>query len=189
MQIRLYLFKHRGVFQLQVSILIHTRQHLRTNNRNTTNMLHNSLSRLAVNRITAVRSVQLQAISKASIANLQQRWDKMPIKQQDDIVTKLTERQKQPWAELSPEEKQAAWYISYGAWGPRRPVLEKGDGVFIAKGVILGLVLGVGTFAFFRQFAGEDVKSMNKEWQLKSDEYLKSKNANPWGGYSQVQSK
>ena len=152
-------------------------------------MLRSSLTRIGVNRAIPIRCSQIQAISKASIDNLQGRWEKMPVEEQEDIVAKLTERQKLPWKDLTTTEKQAAWYISYGAWGPRKPVLEKGDGVFIAKGVILGLAAALATFAFFRQFAGEDVKSMNREWQLKSDEYLKSKNANPWGGYSQVQSK
>lgn len=152
-------------------------------------MLRNSISRGAVSRITPTRCAQIQAISKASINNLQDRWEKMDLTEQDDIVNKLQSRQKLPWSQLTNTEKQAAWYISYGAWGPRKPVLEKGDGVFIAKGVILGLVVSLATFATLRSFAGEDVKSMNKEWQLKSDEYLKSKNANPWGGYSQVQSK
>lgn len=68
-------------------------------------------------------------------------------------------------------------------------MLNKGDSGFIAKGVVAGLLLSVGLFAMVRTVGGEDSKTMNKEWQLKSDEYLKSKNANPWGGYSQVQSK
>ncbi|CAL9730397.1 cytochrome c oxidase subunit 5A, mitochondrial [Monosporozyma unispora] len=155
-------------------------------------MLRNTLTRISVNSALPtipIRCAHVQAISKASIDNLQGRWEKMAIDEQEDIVTKLTERQKLPWKNLTNTEKQASWYISYGAWGPRKPVLEKGDGVFIAKGVILGLVVSFATFAFFRSMGGEDVKSMNKEWQMKSDEYLKSKNANPWGGYSQVQSK
>ena len=114
---------------------------------------------------------------------------KTSVEEQEDITTKLTKRQKLPWKDLTITEKQAVCYISYGAWGPGKPILEKDDDVFTAKGVFLGLTIALATFAFIRQFAGEDVKSMNREWQLKSDEYLKSKNANPWGGYSQVQSK
>ncbi|EHN00479.1 Cox5ap [Saccharomyces cerevisiae x Saccharomyces kudriavzevii VIN7] len=121
--------------------------------------------------------------------DLQSRWENMPSTEQQDIVSKLTERQKLPWAQLTEPEKKAVWYISYGEWGPRRPVLNKGDSGFIAKGVVAGLLLSVGLFAMVRTVGGEDSKTMNKEWQLKSDEYLKSKNANPWGGYSQVQSK
>lgn len=150
-------------------------------------MLRNSLFR--VNRLTPVRFAQVQAISKASIANLNERWEQMPSTEQEALVGKLSERQKLPWKDLTESEKQAAWYISYGEWGPRKPVLQKGDGIYITKGVIIGLATAIGLFAFIRQFGGEKPRTMNKEWQLKSDEYLKSKNANPWGGYSQVQSK
>ncbi|CAI5002740.1 AVN_HP_G0045510.mRNA.1.CDS.1 [Saccharomyces cerevisiae] len=74
--------------------------------------------------------------------------------------------------------------------GPKKTCgLNKGDSSFIAKGVAAGLLFSVGLFAVVRMAGGQDAKTMNKEWQLKSDEYLKSKNANPWGGYSQVQSK
>ncbi|CCF60219.1 hypothetical protein KAFR_0J01530 [Kazachstania africana CBS 2517] len=151
-------------------------------------MFRNSLVR--VQQITPRRlATTVPTLSKASIVDLNQRWDTMPLAQQEDIVNKLTERQKLPWKDLTPSEKQAAWYISYGEWGPRRPVLDKGDASYILKGVVFGLGVAMGLFAFTRMFAGEAPVSMNKEWQLKSDEYLKSKNANPWGGYSQVQSK
>lgn len=113
----------------------------------------------------------------------------MPAPEQQEIVTKLTERQKLSWNELTETEKQAAWYISYGEWGPRRPVHGKGDASYIARGVAVGIVGSVGLFALMRLGASDPPKTMNKSWQMKSDEYLKSKNANPWGGYSQVQSK
>lgn len=128
-------------------------------------------------------------MSKASIVDLHSRWENLPSEEQNDIVSKLEVRQKLPWAELTDTEKQAAWYISYGEWGPRKPIYGKGDAAFIAKGVAIGLLTSVALFIFIRQFASEKPKTMTKEWQLKSDEYLKSKNANPWGGYSQVQSK
>lgn len=152
-------------------------------------MLRTTFSSARVCNVAARRFASVQAISKASIADLDQRWEHMPAAEQESLVAKLTERQTLPWKELSADEQKAAWYISYGAWGPRRPVLAKGEGAYIFKGVILGLGIACGAFAWIRQYGGEDVKSMNKEWQLKSDEYLKSKNANPWGGYSQVQSK
>lgn len=150
-------------------------------------MLRTSFAR--VSRVTPVRFAQTHAVSKAAIADLQNRWENMPAAEQQDIVSKLSERQKLSWGDLTDTEKQAAWYISYGEWGPRRPVHGKGDSGYIAKGVFVGLIFSVGLFALARQYGGEAPKSMSKEWQLKSDEYLKSKNANPWNGYSQVQSK
>ncbi|GAV48679.1 hypothetical protein ZYGR_0N00830, partial [Zygosaccharomyces rouxii] len=140
-------------------------------------------------RVTPARFAHTAALSKASIVDLPNRWEAMPAPEQHEIVSKLTERQKLSWAQLSETEKQAAWYISYGEWGPRRPVHGKGDASYIAKGVLVGMVASVGLFALLRMGAGDPPKTMNKSWQIKSDEYLKSKNANPWGGYSQVQSK
>ncbi|GAV53590.1 hypothetical protein ZYGR_0AK00920, partial [Zygosaccharomyces rouxii] len=142
-----------------------------------------------VSRVTPVRFAQTGTLSKASIMDLPNRWEAMPAPEQQEIVTKLTERQKLSWNQLTETEKQAAWYISYGEWGPRRPVHGKGDASYIAKGVAVGIVGSVGLFALMRLGAGDPPKTMNKSWQMKSDEYLKSKNANPWGGYSQVQSK
>ncbi|CAI4740591.1 CDG_1a_G0046430.mRNA.1.CDS.1 [Saccharomyces cerevisiae] len=153
-------------------------------------MLRNTFTRAGgLSRITSARFAQTHALSNAAVMDLQSRWENMPSTEQQDIVSKLSERQKLPWAQLTEPEKQAVWYISYGEWGPRRPVLNKGDSSFIAKGVAAGLLFSVGLFAVVRMAGGQDAKTMNKEWQLKSDEYLKSKNANPWGGYSQVQSK
>lgn len=150
-------------------------------------MLRSSFTKVA--RVTPIRFAQTQAISKATIVDLSSRWETLPAAEQNDIVAKLSERQKLPWTQLTETEKQASWYISYGEWGPRRPVLVKGDGAFIMKGIAIGLGISLTLFAVSRQFASADSKTMTKEWQLKSDEYLKSKNANPWGGYSQVQSK
>ncbi|KAG0661689.1 Cytochrome c oxidase subunit 5A [Maudiozyma exigua] len=152
-------------------------------------MLRNTICRANITQLSARRFASIQAISKASITDLENRWEHMPTNEQESLVAKLTQRQTLPWKDLTDAEKQAAWYISYGSWGPRRPVLAKGEASYILQGVLLGLAISIGAFAWIRQYGGEDVKSMNKEWQLKSDEYLKSKNANPWGGYSQVQSK
>ncbi|CCH59407.1 hypothetical protein TBLA_0B05810 [Henningerozyma blattae CBS 6284] len=129
------------------------------------------------------------AVSKALLADLPARWDGLQESEQDSILTALAERQKLPWSQLTSQEQQAAWYISYGSWGPRRPVLARGDATYIARGTVIGLILSLALFAGVRSLADEDPRTMTKEWQLKSDEYLKSKNANPWGGYSQVQSK
>lgn len=145
-------------------------------------LLNKSITRCASTSATTT-------LSKATIVDLPLRWESMPSTERENIVSKLQERQKLPWTELSDIEKKAVWYISYGEWGPRRPVHAKGDASFIAKGVVVGLLGSLGLFGFVRAFAQEPPKTMTKEWQLQSDEYLKSKNANPWSGYSQVQSK
>lgn len=137
----------------------------------------------------SAKNTAAPALTMSQLQNVKNNWENFNKTEQENIIHQLNERQKLPWDQLTKEEIKSCWYISYGEWGPRKPTLEKGDTLYIVKGIIIGLVAGVGTFALLRQLADEPVKTMNREWQLKSDEYLKSKNANPWGGYSQVQSK
>ncbi|CEP22506.1 unnamed protein product [Cyberlindnera jadinii] len=139
-------------------------------------------------RAAPVRFASTHPVSRAAISELESRWEELPAADQQEIVSQLAERQKLPWAELTEAEKKAAWYISYGAWGPRRPVHPKGESGKIAGGVFLGLFISLSIFFALRANAPAPPKTMNREWQEASDEYLKSKNANPWSNYSQVQS-
>lgn len=143
-------------------------------------------TRLATLQSSSKRSAS--ALSNATVSNLQNRWEGLPEVDQKDIISQLSERQKNPWSELTVAEKKAAWYISFGEWGPRRPIHTKEDKLYIFWGVTIGLGLSAALFGAFRYF-GNKPKSMNRQWQEKTDEYLKSKNAEPFTGYSQIQSK
>ncbi|GMM33212.1 cytochrome c oxidase subunit Va [Saccharomycopsis crataegensis] len=134
------------------------------------------------------RLASTRSLSNAVIADINTRWEDLPADDQQHIVQQLSDRQKLPWGELTPAEKKASWYISYGEWGPRRPVHSKGDAGKIFGGVVIGLGTALGIFLAVRAVSGPAPLTMNREWQEKSDEYLKSKNANPWGTYSQIQS-
>ncbi|KAH3686370.1 hypothetical protein WICPIJ_002662 [Wickerhamomyces pijperi] len=151
-------------------------------------MLRQTITRQSA-RLTSVRFASSHPVSKASIVELENRWETLPQVDQQEIVSQLAERQKLPWGELTEAEKKAAWYISYGSWGPRRPVHPKGESGKIASGVFIGLGVSLAIFLGVRAMAPEAPKTMSREWQEASDEYLKSKNANPWSSYSQVQSK
>lgn len=112
----------------------------------------------------------------------------MSVEERDDVISQLTERQKGPWGELTENEKRAAWYISYGSWGPRKPIHPEGENKKIFIG-ITGVVVAAGAlFTVFRYMSEGLGPTMNKEWQEASDEILKENNANPFRGYSQVQS-
>lgn len=139
--------------------------------------------------LNAKRAASSHSLSNAAIADLNLRWEKLPKEDQQDIATQLAERQKLSWSELTPAEKKATWYISYGSWGPRRPVHRKGDAGKIFGGVVAGIGLSLALFLGIRSLTPPAPKTMNREWQEQSDEYLASKNSNPWGSYSQVQSK
>ena len=108
--------------------------------------------------------------------------------EREDIVSQLAQRQKGSWKELTEAEKKAAWYISYGAWGPRKPIHPPGSGKMIFGGVF-GVLAGAGVlYGLARYFSEGMPKTMSKEWQEASNEILKEKNANPLSGYDQVQS-
>lgn len=138
--------------------------------------------------VKAVQVRHASVISTPTIINLESRWEKMTVEEQEDIISQLVERQKGSWKELTPQEKRAAWYISYGSWGPRKPVHPEGEGAKILYGVA-GVVAVAGIlFGVARLFSEGLGPTMTREWQEASDEILKENNANPFRGYSQVQS-
>ncbi|KAK9457161.1 cytochrome c oxidase subunit IV-domain-containing protein [Dipodascopsis uninucleata] len=109
------------------------------------------------------------AIATPLISKLPERWDSMPVEEQVEITGKIWERQKAPWTDLTLDEKRASFFISYGPWGPRKPMHKPGDGYRIVGGIILGLAATTILFAIARSFAAPDPKTLNKEWQAASD--------------------
>ncbi|ANB13906.1 cytochrome c oxidase subunit Va [Sugiyamaella lignohabitans] len=148
-----------------------------------------SVARPSLARAAApVARRQAHAISNPTLVNLESRWEAMSEEERSDIVAQLAERQKGSWAELTVAEKRAAWYISYGAWGPRKPIHAPGDAGRIVKG-IAAVILGAATlFTTIRLLSPSLPHTMNKEWQEAANEKLAEKNANPFTGYNQVQS-
>ncbi|CAX45149.1 cytochrome C oxidase polypeptide V, mitochondrial precursor, putative [Candida dubliniensis CD36] len=128
-----------------------------------------------------------RALSNAYIGNLESRWTSLPKQDQQTLIDELKSRMELPWQELTPAEKKAAYYISFGEWGPRTPLYlpgERSQVFWITTGCIVASIV---LFFGIRQLANPPPITMNKEWQEQSDDYLKSKNANPFTGYSQVQ--
>lgn len=150
-------------------------------------MFARSLQRQAIRFNSTVARSSSKTLSNAYIGKLESRWTTLPKEEQQTIIEELKSRMELPWQDLSVAEKKAAYYISFGEWGPRRPLYGPGD-----KSKIFWIVTGsvVGSIALFgalKVFAKPNPASLNREWQEKSDEYLKSKNANPFSGYSQIQ--
>ncbi|GMM42364.1 hypothetical protein FOG51_01952 [Hanseniaspora uvarum] len=151
-------------------------------------LINTSIRRLqSTNQTAIIKQYAETPISVGSIKDISTRWERMPTAEQNLITSKLKARQTQPWKELSVLEQQAAYYVSYGAWGPRKPEFAEGDIGKVTLGVLGVFGLACGIFYTFTNFvANPKPASTTPEWQLASDEYLKSKNANPWGGYSQL---
>ena len=150
-------------------------------------MISKNLQRLVVRSQSTVAKTTPRPLSNAYIGDLAKRWETMPKDEQGVLIEDLKTRMTLPWQELTPAEKKAVYYISYGEWGPRKPLYGPGEANKVFWGTVAGLAAGVGLFWFIRYFTAPESVTMNRDWQMKSDEYLKSKNANPFTGYSQVQ--
>lgn len=151
-------------------------------------MLRQSIQRVVLRNQSTVAKAAPRPLSNAYIGKLEARWEGLSKQDQTTLIDELKARQVLPWAELTPAEKKAAYYISFGEWGPRQPLYLPGEHAKVFWGTLGGCLAGVALFAGIRSFApGPEPVSMTREWQEASDEYLKSKNANPFTGYSQVQ--
>lgn len=137
---------------------------------------------------TKPAAVSSTPLSVPTLRKLDTRWELMTEGERDELVSALTERQKADWKTLTPLEKQAAWYISYGEWGPRRPIHPKGEVARIVFGTLLGVAIAGGVFTLIRMSLPDKPKTMSREWETAADERLAAKNAEPFTGHSQIQS-
>ena len=137
------------------------------------------------------------AISNPTLAGIEKRWEAMPPQEQAELWMQLRDRMKVPWTEMTLQEKKAgmsistswsktcsyfkmdwltcaftAWWIAFGPHGPRA---EDPPGewtkiwLYTAVGCIVSGVLFFGIHAFARP----PPRTMTKEWQEATNEYLK----------------
>lgn len=66
-----------------------------------TKMLRSSLP------LTARRAQSTHAISKPTLANIEKRWEDMPLQEQADLWMALRDRMKGSWKELTVQEQKA----------------------------------------------------------------------------------
>ena len=74
-------------------------------------------------------------------------------------------------ANTSSFERPAYW-IAFGPHGPRA-VTPPGENWRVFKYTMLGVGIAVVIFAILRQFAKEKPKTMTREWQQMTNEYLR----------------
>lgn len=140
----------------------------------------------AASRATIVRPATRRAahaISSPTLANIEKRWEVMPPQEQADLWMALRDRMKTNWAEMTLQEKKAAYWIAFGAHGPRAlPPPGEGWKVFgyTAVGVVVSFIL----FAAIRAGAKGTPRSMTQEYQEATNEYLKAQRVEPITGVS-----
>ncbi|KAK7921309.1 cytochrome c oxidase polypeptide 5 [Apiospora marii] len=123
------------------------------------------------------------AISNPTLANIEKRWEGMPQTEQAELWMALRDRMKGNWAELTVQEKKAAYWIAFGAHGPRAaPPADEGRKVLLYT--LIGVGASLAIFSTMRMFAKPAPSTMTKEYQEASNEYLKGQNAEPLTGVS-----
>ncbi|KAL6708311.1 Cytochrome c oxidase subunit 5B, mitochondrial [Coniothyrium glycines] len=159
-------------------------------------VIPSTASRTALPRAAPVacqlqQSRQAHAISNPTLANIEKRWEDMPPQEQADLWMSLRDRMKTDWKELTLQEKKAAYYIAFGPHGPRRPPPpDEGRNVFFISAACIAGAFAV--FAFTRMFASPiRPRTMTKEWQEATEEYMKAQGTEPITGYKgmMIQSK
>lgn len=118
------------------------------------------------------------------LPNIEARWKSLSMEQQYGVFRQLEEIQRKDWKDLSIDEKKAAYYVSFGPHGPRKPITSSGQGMRTFAGVA-GLIGA--TFAIFfglRSTAKPPVKTMTTEWQEQQNERALEQKQNPITGIS-----
>lgn len=64
------------------------------------------------------------------------------------------------------------WYVAYGPWGTRAPVIENGGVIKRFKAVLATAAFGVSLF--YLSWSNRSVgKTQNTEWERKQNEYMR----------------
>jgi len=133
----------------------------------------------------APQTTHLQhAISNPTLAGIEKRWEAMPPSEQAELWVALRKRMKiENWGEMTLQEKKAAYWIAFGPHGPRAQD-PPGEGWKVMGYSALGVFVSFIIFCAIRAFAKPPPKTMTKEWEEMTNEYLKSQNSEPITGLS-----
>lgn len=136
-------------------------------------------------RVGATRAIQRRnASSNVAVQNIETRWKTLSTAEQNTIAKQLEEAQKGDWKSLSLDEKKAAYYIAFGAHGPREPITKPGHAMKVVAGVSGVLAVSGALFYAIRVNGQETPVTTTKEWEEATNEYLKSQKSNPITGIS-----
>ncbi|KAG7544253.1 hypothetical protein FFLO_03366 [Filobasidium floriforme] len=122
--------------------------------------------------------------SGSLLGNVEVNWASRSPVERHEIYEKLAEIQKQDWKALTIDEKKAAYYVAFGAHGPRQAVNPPGHSIKILVGTLAACGAAIGIFGLIRSSAPAPPKTMTKEWQEASTEMAKEQKINPITGIS-----
>ncbi|KAF7331594.1 hypothetical protein MKEN_00039000 [Mycena kentingensis (nom. inval.)] len=123
-----------------------------------------------------------RAAAAIPLSNIEAQWALLSSDEKTSVAEQLEELQKRDWKLLSQDEKKAAYYVSFGPHGRRKPIHEKGDGfkIFLSVAAAVG-VSGV-LFYAIRSISPPPPKTMSKEWQEAMNERALEQKMNPITG-------
>lgn len=107
----------------------------------------------------------------------------MPPPEQAELWVELRERMKVDWHELTLQEKKAAYWISFGPHGPRAGS-PPGETRQVITIVVAALAASTVIFFGVHSLSRPPPRTMTKEWQEATNEYLKKERINPIYGES-----
>ncbi|KAI0156495.1 cytochrome c oxidase subunit IV family [Xylariaceae sp. FL1272] len=151
-------------------------------------MMRTSTSLMRAARASSMRTIvsraaSTHAISNPTLANIEKRWEGMPAGEQAELWMALRDRMKENWADLTVQEKKAAYWIAFGAHGPRaKPPPDEGRKVALYTAI--GVLVSLAIFSTMRAFAGPSPSTMNREYEESSNEFLKGQRSDPVTGIS-----
>jgi len=114
-------------------------------------------------------------------SNIEFVFPLMSHKAKDDYYKKMMEVQKKDWKELTLNERKAIYYIAFGPYGPRRPILPPGSNRKIFMQTI-GVLVTASLLYIWVLSHHEKPRTMTREWQEASNEMAKERNMDPITG-------
>ncbi|KAF3941736.1 hypothetical protein ABW19_dt0210101 [Dactylella cylindrospora] len=141
-------------------------------------------SAVVVPQCLAKRDSSTHAVSGPMLTDIEKRWENMPPQEQAELWMALRDRMKGSWADLTLQEKKASYWIAFGPHGPRRGD-PPGETWYVVKGAVT-VIIATGLFWFggHALTAKPPPKTMSKEWQEMSNEYMKEQKIEPITGVS-----
>ncbi|ORY31984.1 cytochrome c oxidase subunit IV-domain-containing protein [Naematelia encephala] len=113
------------------------------------------------------------------LANIEASWDSLPAEERYQVYDQLAELNKKDWKEWTIDEKKAAYYISFGPWGPRKPLHGPNHGLKVTAIAGGTIAASLGVFGLIRAMAPPPPKTMTREYQEETNEYMRTNNINP----------
>ncbi|KAJ3279311.1 Cytochrome c oxidase subunit 5A [Borealophlyctis nickersoniae] len=99
-----------------------------------------------------------------TLQQIETRWPRLPEAERGAIADVLHEAQKGDWKKMSMEQKRAAYYIAYGAYGPRTGP-NPASKYKIATWTTIFVSAAITGSILWKKYVIPDLPTMTKEWK------------------------